>query len=517
MCVLGKVKQFSNRLVLRGVFLSYAYVGVSFLSLLVLTRLILQHLGPVAYGVWAVLSSIGTYFSLFDLGLGPALSKYTAEYQAKGDSVALTEIASTTFATFLVTGGFVLAIALGLAPYIDNLITIPTDITRDAQVGFGIMGLNVTAMLFSGFFANLVYGQHRVDIWRLFGILQVCANGLFVIVFLKFDLGIAGLASASLASTFVFIIVLACFLRDGKHKVYISLKCASWGVFKETAPYGLRTLALGVTTRLLYYSDSIIIGIFLGSASVTPYEIAYKLTFLLTYLYSVMSTAMLPRFSALDTLGETDSLQRSYLTLAKISLLIAVPSSLCLIYEGSNLIGAWVGTANVIGQDVLLVLTLMNLGHAIGTPSTMLLQSVARNRDLLNCEIVRAGLHVILSVVLVPRIGVIGIAISAISAMLLTTGWYAPVSACYYLKLRLVDFLSGALVSPVSVGLITSAIVMVGLPHSLLGLGGFGGVVLDSAFIMTVYFVLYAAVGSTASERESCMRLLRKTLLAGRA
>ena len=74
-------------------------------------------------------------------------------------------------------------------------------------------------------------------------------------------------------------------------------------LLREVLPFSWRTFVLGVTSRVLYYSDYLVIAFFLGAAAVAPYEVAYKVCFLSTYLFSVITTTMFPSFAASVTGG----------------------------------------------------------------------------------------------------------------------------------------------------------------------------------------------------------------------
>ena len=49
----------------------------------------LTHLGTAEYGLWVLLGSISTHFSVIDLGYGGALVKFMAQYRAQRDAQAL--------------------------------------------------------------------------------------------------------------------------------------------------------------------------------------------------------------------------------------------------------------------------------------------------------------------------------------------------------------------------------------------------------------------------------------------
>src|SRR6266851_4694630 len=49
-----------------------------------LTPFLVHQLGDSAYGLWVLVGSITAYGSLLDFGIAPAVTKYVAEYHARG-------------------------------------------------------------------------------------------------------------------------------------------------------------------------------------------------------------------------------------------------------------------------------------------------------------------------------------------------------------------------------------------------------------------------------------------------
>src|SRR5689334_16318555 len=88
-------------LMARNVVFEYLAIFVSLGLGVVMLPFNLRHLGQSAYGLWVLVSSLTTYFSLLDMGYGSAQLKFAARYRARRDAAALNEIASTIFFLFL--------------------------------------------------------------------------------------------------------------------------------------------------------------------------------------------------------------------------------------------------------------------------------------------------------------------------------------------------------------------------------------------------------------------------------
>ena len=354
-------------LIARGLLVNYASLGVSLLSMLILTPVLLRSLGPGAYGFWAILGSLSSYFVLLDFGMNTAVAKYTAEYRATDQRARLSATVSTILALVVAVGVVATGVSLALAASVPRIFGLVGELARGGAVAFVVTVLTVGTLLIGGVLGNVIYGWQRVDLFKAFGIAQVAANFVLTVALLRAGTGIIGVAVAGLASSAILIVLHMVFLRRSGYGVVVSPRLVRLETLKDVAAFSVRTFVLGVSARALYYSDYLVIGILLGAAEVAPYEVAYKLCFLSTYVFSVISTTMFPRFAALHAVGDMASLAGLYLRLAKASLLLMMPVGLFLAFYGEPIIALWVGPAAFAGTGVLLVLVVMNVFHAVGT------------------------------------------------------------------------------------------------------------------------------------------------------
>src|SRR5271169_3894571 len=107
-----------------GALLNYISQGSAAVAAIVVTPLLLHHLGRSAFGIWILASTVIGYLELFELGFGGAAVKLMAEDANVRPERAVRTL-NTAFAILLPLG--VLALGLGvvvslLAP---DLFTIP--------------------------------------------------------------------------------------------------------------------------------------------------------------------------------------------------------------------------------------------------------------------------------------------------------------------------------------------------------------------------------------------------------
>ena len=104
--------------------IAYQYAGflVGLVASLVLTRVLLRHLGAGAYGLWVVLLAIVGYLGLLDVGVGTATVQRIAQLMAKDDLEGVADVIRTSSLFFSVSGLVSVLVTVGLAPFLASFL-----------------------------------------------------------------------------------------------------------------------------------------------------------------------------------------------------------------------------------------------------------------------------------------------------------------------------------------------------------------------------------------------------------
>ena len=84
----------------KNIVLLLAFNLVNFVSTILLVPLILDYLGPVQYGVWLTISSVLTWFSFLDFGIGNGLRNKLSEAFAENATEKAKTFVSTAYVIF---------------------------------------------------------------------------------------------------------------------------------------------------------------------------------------------------------------------------------------------------------------------------------------------------------------------------------------------------------------------------------------------------------------------------------
>ncbi|MBM4053642.1 MAG: hypothetical protein FJ264_02990, partial [Planctomycetes bacterium] len=171
---------------------------------LVLPPITIKYIGVEGYGVWVLVQTIITYTSMMDMGLSPAITKYTAEYEAHGDHFKTVQLFNTLFVIYVS-----LCCILFMVVFLCRELIIDVFIKQSAMPQETISFVLVaSAMLFCfnmviSVYSSFLNGLQRMDVTSKIGSLVTIINCILSLLFLYLGGGIKSLAFAGGISSFL--------------------------------------------------------------------------------------------------------------------------------------------------------------------------------------------------------------------------------------------------------------------------------------------------------------------------
>ena len=147
----------------KNVFMNYAAQGLTALSAVVLTPILLHHLGKSTYGLWVVASGAVAYLELFELGFGGATTKLISEDASVRPEQALRTL-NTTFFVLVPLGIIALVVGVGLSFVLPHLVHVPTDQRDGVIVVVVLLALGLAASIPGDTFGGALVGHQRYDL-----------------------------------------------------------------------------------------------------------------------------------------------------------------------------------------------------------------------------------------------------------------------------------------------------------------------------------------------------------------
>jgi O-antigen/teichoic acid export membrane protein len=256
-----------------------------------------------------------------------------------------------------------------------------------------------------------------------------------------------------------------------------------------------------------------VIGTFLSTAAITSFSIGAKLVEYSSYAVRSMSQIFTPMSSQFHAAGDLDRLRRTFIAGNRACALIMFPLCITLVIFGKPIIEAWVGAKYVASYSVLLLLLIPRTLYLAQSTSVRILLGMGRHRVLASVLLLEGTANLILSLLLVRRFGISGVALGTAIPLACTSLVFLPRHLCRLLEIPLGSFLARAYAVPLSACVPFAAVL--GLASYEFPVRGYAGVMLQLAGGGVVYCAaVLCALWSKGSRRPASLQAFVQLLEA---
>ncbi len=386
--------------------------------LLMMTPYFFSVLGASRYGLLMLFFSLVQYAAVVDFGLGPGLVKYVAEDHTLGRRDGIREMLTFAAMFYLVVGAVVMSLLLLFGHDIVKLIKMPADLRPEA---FPLL-IGIAAYFFLSQVASTLHGLLS-GIGRLDVSATVRALGLIAYVFatffaLRLGFGLVGMLVASFVTLIVSMPILYGFARREIGPVYCRPSAVRWASVKRIFVTG-GWIQLSSIMYLVYsQTNGIVIGIIVNVAAVALYDLAGRLSRAIRAFAYYANTALLPAMSALEARSGPAAIHQALVDGSRYVAAISFGVAGFVIASAPIIFSAWLGTRAQAQRgllvELLIVLCLTAvIENYIGVPNTVLRAIGAPKLETVY-SVTTAVTNVVLTILLAPRFGVIGVVIGTL-------------------------------------------------------------------------------------------------------
>jgi O-antigen/teichoic acid export membrane protein len=439
-------------------------LGASTVVAFLLTPFIIRHLGKTGYGIWALVGSLTGYYGLFNLGVDSALTRYIARYAAQGDEESLNETASTAIIMFCCTGIVVVIVSFLLAEPLARFFQVGPEQLADFRHVVRIIGF-VTGLSFpASVFAAIIRAHERFVAVNCATVVITLLQSALVVLFLAVGWGLSGVALASLGGGLTALVVNYFLSRRLTPHLRIRLALAKWSVFRMLIAYGSVTTII-VAADLVRGSqmDSFVVGKWVGLSAVGVYAIASVINGYVVRLVVTGMAVLTPRFAALDGREDHAQLRRLLVKALSVSGFLSFGACMMAILFAKPFILWWVGQDFVEATTVLCILTAGTAFAVSQNPAIGFLYALNKHYAYAIATICEGAANLALSIALVHKYGIIGVALGTLVPMLVVKTLVMPVYISRIAGLSLREYLRPLLPSCLIASLMTAAAYSLGI------------------------------------------------------
>lgn len=493
--------------IIKNVLMNWIAVAATVLAGFLMSPFLVRHLGDSVYGVWILIGSLVGYLGLLDFGITPSILKYIAEYRARNDQEAINRVVSGAFAVFSILGIVSLLVSLVIAFSFNNIFNTPLSDNVAAAVVI-LAGINLAITFPALVFIGVLRGYQRYDIDASITAITIVLRSLLLVVLIRKGYGIMALAGATL----IFDMLRLAYLVRAAYRLNPDIRIARAYVerneMRRLFGYSAYVFVMIVGKQMIFYTDSIVIGLFLTTSAVTAYFVASRLVTYLQMLVSEMVGVLTPTTSDLAARNDQDGIKELLIVSTKYMLLIALPASAVFFVMGGDFITLWMGPSFAGSATILTILTIATLAHLIEMPADTILLGLGKHRVVAGFLFLQSIINLILSVMLVRAFGIKGVALGTAIPMIGFTSIAMVVYFRNHLRISLGEYLRRSMPLPVLVQVPFVVLLLLlkrySPPTSLLSF------FVEIAVALVPYAVLCFAVCMSHAERQAFFRIAEK-------
>ena len=335
----------SGSRMMRNTGLTLASIAIPLLAAFLVMPELSRHLGSARFGMLGLTWALLEYFSLFDVGLGRATTKFVAErIAARSDDLAQIIVVSMT--SQLVLGAIAGSLLALLSPMIvGHWLSVPHDMIDEAKATFELLSLMLPFVLLSLGLRGVLEAAGRFDVSAAIRTPSSALTFLIPAIAAPFGVRLPGI----LLGLFVARLVTCVVLVLGVHHALTGVKWTlriRWRLPRALVSFGGWIAVSNVVSPVLVYLDRFVLGAVLGLGAVGLYTPAYELSARLLIVPGSLLTAMFPMVSASsrDVGGERARLARIFSLSVRNLLLLLAPAVVMLSIFAPDVLRLWLGS-----------------------------------------------------------------------------------------------------------------------------------------------------------------------------
>jgi O-antigen/teichoic acid export membrane protein len=397
-----------------------AFVPV-FLAL-VTTPFVLSRLGNEAFGLYLVSLSVASFAGLLDLGLGTASIKFVSEYRARGDVRALSDLVNTLLLARLPQTLAIAALGYFGAPWVcRRVLMVPLAHLEEAGFVVRVSVLTLSISILSGSLIALPRALHRYDIAARIGMLHgVLLTGGTVVV-LALGYGLRAIVLAELGLGILSLLIAAIVARRLLPEWQPAWRFAAQSLGR-LVEFGGLTMLNSFAGFVFLHVNRILISRSLGLVAIPFYAIPWSLTSRVTQLSTALTEAVAPAASAMAAGSLADRLNTLYERALALTAITATTFLIPLGVGAFDLLGLWLGPEFAVrGGLILRTLALSAFAQALSAVPYFVLTGLGRPGAANLPPLLAALVDVVLAIVLLPRLGLPGLALAMLVGTTLQT------------------------------------------------------------------------------------------------
>ncbi len=380
---------------------------------------LLSGYGSARFGFLTIVWSLIGYFSIFDFGMGRALTKLVSDRIGAGNTADISDIATTALRVMLVLGALAALLIELSAPWIVGLLKIDETMLGEAVDSLRILAISLPFVILSAGFIGVLEAHGRfqsINTVRLFmGLLNFAAP----LVVLHWSHRLVP-ATVSLAISRVITTGLYFAIVRGLSSIRVSPGSFQRGHLRELLGFGGWITLSNLISPLMAQLDKLVVGAMVSLSLLPFYSVPSDLVNRFSFAPVAMVGVFFPAFAATWASGRRDLLPHMYADAGNAMCAALFPAALCLYVFAPEGLSLWMGRDfSAQAAPLLRWLAIGLLVNGLARIPHALLQAMGRPATTAKLHLSELPIYALGLWLLLSHFGVLGAAIAWTGRMIL--------------------------------------------------------------------------------------------------
>jgi len=316
---------------------------------------IIERIGIARFGLLSLAWVLIGYFSLFDLGLGRAITRMIAARSESLQSTDVSSICSTGLAVLGLLGlvGAAIVGATALLPTHD-LLALPTDLHRETTRSIHLIALSIPLVVATSGLRGILEGFQKFKILNSIripaGILLFAAPAIAATISPRLDVTILSLLLTRVA-------ILVAHIQPCLKHVSISRRLVSRRWIKSMLIFGGWLTVSNVVGPLIVYMDRFVIGITGSVEAIAFYSAPFEVVSRLLVIPAALTAALFPAMVSLHEHSAAQAKRMRRLS-TRLVALVVFPVCTAALFVAEPALSLWLGPSFAANSTLALQLLL---------------------------------------------------------------------------------------------------------------------------------------------------------------
>lgn len=323
---------------------AYSFAGFIWNLLLsfVSAPIIINGLGTAKYGLFILLNTIMTVFSLLDLGISYTFFKKLSENPDNPEYHKLSKLFSTTFWFYCFVGVFTITVLLVGRGFFNRIVNPKENLVFSYDLLFLMVGLSFLFRVSSVAFQQIPIALQRLDLVTKIGLLNSTLIQLFSILVVWQGKGVTSLVAIQLFCSvlilLIYVLLWKKMLPKLKIKLYFSFN-HFWLILKD----GVLVFFANILNNVIAQFDKFVLSFFWGPSAVTYYSSSQMVTDKIHTTALSLSNSFSPVFSNVSHLQQNDRLVNIFRRSVRVIMFVTFGLMVVIACYGWEFMHYWLG------------------------------------------------------------------------------------------------------------------------------------------------------------------------------